>query len=96
MELICVKEGANYQGFIIDTTKYNAFVLNTRRNNGVPLASTLIPKEIISVAINNDSAVVAAFAGGVQNYEARCYFSGGKVFIKTNSTIDSAALYGLL
>ena len=89
-------EATSYQAVTINTSLYKAFVLvSTRAKTLGPLASTVIPAEILNSIPNDAQNARAVFSEEPSNYNARCYFSGSTAYLRSSSGWDAAELYGI-
>ena len=97
IELLKEVASTSYQTGTFTASRFKALLLTTSRNGTQkgPLASTIIPIELISLIKNNDTSAKAAFGADPSNYQASCYFSGATLYLKSNSVYDTARLYGI-
>lgn len=83
-----------YQGFTVDTSLYKSYIIASERLNA-PIATTAISVALITNIKNDSTCAMAVYGAEPNNYEARCYFSGSTVYLKSKSQYDTATLYGI-
>lgn len=95
-KLLASTSAATYTPTTIDLYAYKFILISCQYEGNRPLATTLVPRSIFTASNFSDiTSAVTVWATSPTTYSVNVYYSGGKLYTKSITTVCTCRVYGI-